>query len=169
MVAQFENTESEPLNLISENPNKAHNQELKTELIREGFVTMTKRHISIGTLIVSVLLFMGCSYKTMVKSDLNIDDASNWVNEGNQMLSHEDSRLFHSMDSASTMGDYSLQINTADDRARAEVALVFSYYLTVASKNYSATATRGGEQVGEQSIFSHIDNLIQIDLTGAKQ
>ena len=129
---------------------------------------MKKRHISIGILIISVLLFVGCSTKTTVESDLNIDGAPDWVDEGNQMLSDEDNRLFHGIGSAPTMGDHSLQKNTADDRARAEIARLFSSYLTVASKDFSTSATMGSEQVSEQSISRQIDNLTQINLTGAK-
>lgn len=129
---------------------------------------MKKRYISIATLIISALLFAGCSSKTTVESDLNIDGAPDWVNEGNQMLSDEDGRLFHGIGSAPAMGDFSLQKNTADDRARAEVARVFSSYLTVASKDYSAAASQSGEQVSEQTVTRQIDNLTQINLTGAK-
>ena len=129
---------------------------------------MKKHTISIVTLIISALLFVGCSSKTSVESDLNIDGAPDWVNEGNQMLSDDGGRLFHGIGSAPLMGDHSLQKNTADDRARAEVARVFSSYLTVASKDFSAAASQGGEQVSEQAVSRQIDNLTQINLTGAK-
>ncbi|MFT5657761.1 MAG: hypothetical protein ACI9KN_001035 [Gammaproteobacteria bacterium] len=128
---------------------------------------MKKRHISIGALVISALIFVGCSSKTTVESDLNIAGAPDWVNEGNQMLSDDGGRLFHGIGSAPAMGDHSLQKNTADDRARAEVARVFSSYLTVASKDYSAAASQGSEQVSEQTVSRQIDNLTQINLTGA--
>ena len=82
---------------------------------------MKKLNISIGTLIVTVLLLAGCSSKTQVESDLHIDGAPDWVNEGNQMLNDEDGRLFHGIGSAPPMGDHSLQKNTvgkADFRPR---------------------------------------------------
>ena len=129
---------------------------------------MNKLKFSIGTLIITALLLVGCSSKTQVESDLHIEDAPDWVNEGNQMLNDEDGRLFHGIGSAPPMGDHSLQKNTADDRARAEVARVFSSYLTVASKDYSAAASQGDEQLSEQSVSRQIDNLTQVNLTGAK-
>ena len=129
---------------------------------------MNKFNISIGTLIITALLVVGCSSKTQVESDLHIDGAPDWVNEGNQMLNDDDGRLFHGIGSAPLMGDHSLQKNTADDRARAEVARVFSSYLTVASKDYSAAAGQGDEAVSEQAVSRQIDNLTQINLTGAK-
>jgi len=127
---------------------------------------MNTRHIIFGTLIISILLLIGCSSKTTVESDLNIDGAPDWVNEGKQMLNDDDGRLFHGIGSAPPMGDHSLQKNTADDRARAEVARIFSSYLTIASQDYSAAASQGGEQVSEQAVSRQIDNLTQINLAG---
>lgn len=129
---------------------------------------MNKSYFSIGTLIISALLFAGCSSKTTVESDLHIADAPDWVNEGNQMLNDEDGRLFHGIGSAPPMGDHSLQKNTADDRARAEVARVFSSFLTIASKDYSTAASQAGEYISEQSASRQVDNLTQVNLTGAK-
>jgi len=133
----------------------------------EEIVIMNKLNISISTLILT-LFFVGCSSKTMVESDLHIDGAPDWVNEGNQMLNDDGGRLFHGIGSAPTLGDHSLQKNTADDRARAEVARVFSSYLTVASNDYSAVASQGNAQLSEQSVSRQIDNLTQINLTGVR-
>ena len=118
--------------------------------------------------IAAVLLLGGCSSKTVVESDLQIKDAPDWVNEGTQMLNDKDGRLFHGVGQAPAMGDESLQLSTADERARAEVARVLSSFLKVASKDYSASASRGGEQANEQSVSRQIENLTQVNLTGAK-
>lgn len=115
-----------------------------------------------------LVLLAGCSSKTMVESDLRIRGAPDWVNEGTQMLNDKGGRLFHGVGSAAPMGDESLQKSTADERARAELARVLSSYLTVASKDYSATAGSSGETVSEQSVSRQIDNLTQINLTGAR-
>jgi hypothetical protein len=129
---------------------------------------MKKSIITIVTLIVSVMLLIGCSSKTSVESDLNISGAPDWVNEGNQMLGDEDGRLFHGIGSAPSMGDFSLQKNTADDRARAEVARIFNSYLSIASNDYSASANQGNQQVNEQAVSRQIDNMTQINLSGVK-
>ena len=122
-------------------------------------------------LILSTLIFFflaGCASKTMVESDLRIKGAPDWVNEGTQMLNDKDGRLFHGVGSAPSMGDESLQKSTADDRARAELARVLSSYLSVASNDYTAAASSGAETVNEQSVSREIQNLSQINLTGAK-
>ena len=103
-----------------------------------------------------------------VESDLHIDGAPDWVNEGNQMLKDRDGRLFHGIGSAPPMGNLSLQKTTADDRARAELARIFSSYMKVASNDYSAAAGSGDEQLSEQAVTRQIDSLTQINLSGAK-
>jgi hypothetical protein len=127
------------------------------------------RQIKSGFILTTLLVLLaGCASKTMVESDLHIKGAPDWVNEGTQMLNDKGGRLFHGVGSAPPMGDESLQKSTADERARAEVARIMSSYLTVASNDYSAAASSGGESTGEQSVSRQIDNLTQINLTGAK-
>ncbi len=118
--------------------------------------------------VIAAVLLAGCGSKTVVESDLNIKGAPDWVNEGTQMLNDNGGRLFHGVGQAAAMGDESLQRSTADERARAEVARVLNSYLNVATKDYSAMASRGGEQANEQSVSRQIDNLTQVNLTGAK-
>ena len=129
---------------------------------------MTKLRLCLGSAAIMLLLLAGCSSKTEVESDLRIEDAPDWVNEGNQMLNDRDGRLFHGIGSAPPMGDLSLQKTTADDRARAELARIFSSYLKVVSNDYSASAGTGDEQLNEQAVTRQIDSLTQINLTGAK-
>ncbi len=116
----------------------------------------------------TLALIAGCSGKTRVESDLRIKGAPDWVNEGTQMLNDKGGRLFHGVGSAPNMGDESLQMSTADDRARAEIAKVLNSFLKTASSDYSAMALSGGESVNEQSVSRQIENLTQINLTGAK-
>ncbi len=129
---------------------------------------MTKLRLFPGLVAIGLLLLAGCSGKTEVESDLKIKGAPDWVNEGNQMLNDRDGRLFHGIGSAPEMGDLSLQKTTADDRARAELARVFSSYLKVVSNDYSASAAAGDSQLSEQAVTRQIDSLTQINLSGAK-
>lgn len=135
--------------------------------IREPYL-MNNPFKTLIAILAATLLLSGCGSKTVVESDLGIDGAPEWVNEGTQMLNDKDGRLFHGVGQAPAMGDESLQRSTADERARAEVARVLSSYLKVASKDYSAMASRGGEQASEQSVSRQIENLTQVNLTGAR-
>lgn len=111
-------------------------------------------------------LMVACSEKTTVKSDLGISGAPDWVNEGTNILKDKDGRLFHGVGSVGAMGDASLQVATADDRARAEVARVLFSYLDVVSNDYAASTGATGE--AQQAVSRQVKNLTKVNLAGAK-
>lgn len=114
-------------------------------------------------------LFLGaCAGPTQLESELGVKGAPDWVNKGTAYVNNKDGRLFHGVGSAAPMGDDSLQRATADDRARAEVARIFSSYLDVVSNDYQASAKSGGNSVNEEAVSRQIKNLTKIDLAGAK-
>ena len=118
--------------------------------------------------LIAVVALTGCSGKTKVESDLRIKGAPDWVNEGTQYLADKKGRLFHGVGSAPQMGDEAMQIHTADQRARAELAQILSAYLDVASKDYTAAATARGESAAEQSVTRQIESITKVNLTGAE-
>jgi hypothetical protein len=134
----------------------------------EGITMHRLFHNKLFIITLLLLALAGCAGKTNVESDLHIKGAPDWVNEGTQMLNDRGGRLFHGVGSAPVMGDESLQKTTADERARAELARVLSSYLKVASNDYSSAASSSGEFVNEQNVSREIENLSQINLTGAK-
>lgn len=115
-----------------------------------------------------LFLLASCSGKTMVESDLGIKGAPDWINEGTQTLNDRGGRLFHGVGQAPVMGDESLQISTADNRARAEVARILSSYMDVLSSDYASSASSGGDAIAEQSVSRQIQNFTKINLSGAK-
>lgn len=115
-----------------------------------------------------VLAISACSSSTKVESDLGLKGAPDWVNEGTNILSEKDGRLFHGVGSASVMGDMSLQKSVADDRARAEVARVLSSYMDVVSSDYMSSAKAGGANTSEEAVSRQIKALTKVNLTGAK-
>lgn len=122
-------------------------------------------HLILCALAGLALLLGACSGKTVVESDLAIKGAPDWVNEGTQILSDKDGRLFHGVGSAGPMGDESLQRSAADERARAELARILSSYMDVVSRDYAASAQGGA---ADQSVSRQIDNLSRVNLTGAR-
>jgi len=120
------------------------------------------------SLLAMVMLLSACAGKTMVESDLGIRGAPDWVNEGTQYLNDKDGRLFHGVGQAPAMGDASLQISSADNRARAEVARILSSFMDVVSNDYTTAAASQGRQVSQQSVSREIKNLTKVNLTGVK-
>jgi hypothetical protein len=66
------------------------------------------------------------------------------------------------------MGDESLQISTADNRARAEVARILSSYLDVVSNDYTAASGSGETAISQQAVSRQIRNLSKVNLSGVK-
>mgnify|MGYP000606210847 CR=1 FL=1 len=122
----------------------------------------------IFTMICIVLLVVSCSSRTVVESDMGISDAPEWVNEGTNTLKDKNGRLFHGVGSAPSIGEQSLQMSTADDRARAEVAKILSSYMNVVSKDYVGSAGFSNDSSAEQTITRNIENMTKINMTGTR-
>lgn len=117
---------------------------------------------------VIAVLLVACSGKTRVESDLQIEGAPDWVNEGTQVLKTRDGRLFHGVGLAPSMGDRSLQTSTADNRARAELARVLNSYMEVVSRDYAGVAGGGEDAALQTAVSRQIDNITRINLAGSR-
>ncbi len=114
------------------------------------------------------LFLAACAGKTVVESDLRIKGAPDWVNEGSNVLKDRGGRLIHGVGSAPPMGDESLQISSADNRARAEVARILSSFMKVVSKDYiNSVQTSEGPAV-EAQVSRNIQNITELNMTGVK-
>ena len=129
---------------------------------------MTLRKLWLTTLTAVALGLAGCSSQTKLDSDLGISGAPDWVNKGTAYVANDGGRLFHGVGSAGKMGDSSLQRSVADDRARAEVARIFSAYLDVAGADYQAAAKSGTTTTAEESVSRQVRSLSQVNLAGAR-
>ncbi|MFL6647443.1 MAG: LPP20 family lipoprotein [Sulfurifustaceae bacterium] len=118
--------------------------------------------------LVAGLAVAACAGRTQLESDLGIKGAPDWVNKGTAYVKDRDGRLFHGVGSAAPMGDTALQRSTADDRARAEVARIFSSYVDMVSHDYQAASRSGGTGANEEAVSRQIKNLTQVNLAGAK-
>ncbi|HHH35531.1 MAG TPA: hypothetical protein ENK48_01720 [Gammaproteobacteria bacterium] len=118
--------------------------------------------------IVPLLLLAACAGKPVVESDLHIPGAPEWVNKGTGVLKDRRGRLFHGVGSAPPMGDRSLQTETADNRARAELARTLTSYLEVVSSDYAAASGSGAGAAVDQGVSRQIDTLTRLNLTGSR-
>lgn len=119
----------------------------------------------------AALLLAACGGATHIESDLGIEDAPDWVNEGTQAVSDKGGRLIQGVGSAPDLGDPSLQRATADNRARAEIARVVSSYIEVALDDYQGSSRLGGvddEVAADGSVQQQINSVSQVVLNGAK-
>jgi len=115
-----------------------------------------------------VLGLAACGGRTVVESDLGVKGAPDWVNEGSQALNDKGGRLFHGVGQAPAMDDASLQISTADNRARAEVARILSSYVDLAASDYGSAAVSGGEKASQLAVSQQLRTATQMNLSGAR-
>ncbi|SES64088.1 LPP20 family lipoprotein [Thalassotalea agarivorans] len=111
-----------------------------------------------------VVVIVGCSSGTDIESDLGLENAPDWVNEGSKAIDNDDGRLVQGVGSAPKMGDLSLQKSTADNRARAEIARIMSTFMDATMSDYSAS---NGEEFDMQ-VQQVIKSSTQIALNGSK-
>ncbi|HEY5718348.1 MAG TPA: LPP20 family lipoprotein [Motiliproteus sp.] len=105
-------------------------------------------------LLLAFLLIGGCSSQRTLESDLGLDDAPDWVNQGTQAVDNAEGRLLQGVGMAPTMSDQSLQRSTADNRARAEIARILSTFVDSTIKDYSATTGNHASADVEQVLQS---------------
>jgi len=129
---------------------------------------MYRNRCIVALMISGILVLGGCSSRTVVESDLGIDGAPDWVNEGTQVLDDDGGRRFHGVGQAPAMGDASLQISTADTRARAELAEILTSYLDVVSSDYRAASGSPADTVAEQAVSRQIRSFSQVNLSGSR-
>ena len=69
--------------------------------------------------------------------------APKWVLTGGGAFTDSEGKAFYGVGSATGIKNYSLQRQIADDRARADLAKVFEYYVETLTKDYQAHTTAG--------------------------
>lgn len=127
------------------------------------------RLLSLASAIFLAVMLGACaSGKTEVESDMGIEDAPDWVNEGYQALDNREGRMIHGVGSAPKMTDMALQRSTADDRARAEVARVLSTFMDVVANDYLATSGYGDNTMDEQTISRQIEAVTRLNMSGVE-
>lgn len=116
----------------------------------------------------ATLLLGACAGQTKLESDLGVKGAPDWVNKGTAYVSNDGGRLFHGVGSAGPMGEASLQRSVADDRARAELAKIFSAYMDVVANDFQSAAKAGGAAVADEAVSRQIRALSQVNLAGSR-
>lgn len=127
---------------------------------------MNRTITSFWLTLIAALLLAACSTSSNIESDLGIEDAPDWVNEGTQAVNDDDGRLIHGVGSAPALNDAALQVAAADNRARAEVARIVTTFIDSTVSDYSASAGAGSRAA--LSIEQDITATTQTALNGAR-
>ena len=94
--------------------------------------------------------------------------APKWVLIGGGAFSDKEGKAFFGVGSATGIKNYSLQRQIADDRARADLAKVFEYYVETLTKDYQAHTTAGSfaESTEEQNSEAALKIVVSQTLRG---
>ena len=93
-----------------------------------------------------IFLFGACSSIPQIPDApkaLSEYNAPKWVLVGGGAFTDDKGKAFYGVGSATGIKNYSLQRQIADDRARADLAKVFEYYVETLTKDYQAHTTAG--------------------------
>jgi hypothetical protein len=110
-------------------------------------------------------LVVGCSGKHKV-----VADGPSWVNRGSGAFKDEGSRIFYGVGAVTGISSQPLAVQTADQRARADIARQLDTFVTGLFRDYqtSTVAVLGKAPVEEQHVEDSLKNLTRISVHGAK-
>ena len=116
-------------------------------------------------ILVSLLLVAGCSGKHEL-----LKGAPDWVNMGSGAFEDAGDNLFYGVGSVTGVQSLSLSRETAEQRARAEVARQLHSYVTDLYRDYQVATGIGQDKAAleEQHIDGTLKNLSQVTVRGAK-
>ncbi|MFP4131904.1 MAG: hypothetical protein ACLFVF_07300 [Thiohalospira sp.] len=101
--------------------------------------------------ILTALALSACGTIGMMGSGPGAEGAPEWVNQGTGLARDGERRLFQGVGQAPGMEDRSLQVETADKRARGKLARTLSGYLEGVGRDHHARAGEGGATEAEAS------------------
>ena len=122
-------------------------------------------------LLVGLIFLLGACVSVPVPEEpkaLSEYDAPKWVLIGGGAFTDDRGKAFYGVGSATGIKNYSLQRQVADDRARADLAKVFEYYVEALTKDYQAHTTAGSfaESTEEQNSEAALKVVVSQTLRG---
>ena len=110
-------------------------------------------------------LVVGCSGKHKL-----VADGPSWVNRGSGAFKDQGSRVFYGVGAVTGITSQPLAVQTADQRARADIARQLDTFVTGLFRDYqtSTVALAGKAPVEEQHVDDTLKNLTRISVHGAK-
>ena len=123
------------------------------------------KQVWLPLLLAALLLTAGCSGKHEL-----VEGAPDWVNMGSGAFEDEGDSVFYGVGSVTGVQSLSLSRETAEQRARAEVARQLHSYVTALYRDYQVATGIGQDKalLEEQHIDGTLKNLSQVTVRGAK-
>ncbi|WP_455217126.1 hypothetical protein [Kaarinaea lacus] len=128
---------------------------------------MSRSRIILTTTCLSFLLY-ACSGGPVLHESYNEQGVPTWVDNGSKILKTRDNRLFHGVGSAPMLGDFSLQTDIANRRARQEMARIVASYMEIVSRDYIASGKAAPTEFNELDVMEYVEKLSKMDLATVK-
>lgn len=121
--------------------------------------------IWMGAAALLALAAAGCSGKHKL-----VAGAPAWVNHGSGAFAKDDAKLFYGVGAVTGVASPSLARQTADQRARADIAAQLDTYVANLYRDFqsSTAATGGSPSVEEQHVEGNLKSLTQVSVRGAR-
>ncbi|PLX93223.1 MAG: hypothetical protein C0621_08150 [Desulfuromonas sp.] len=115
--------------------------------------------------LVLLLLAGGCSSKHKL-----VPGAPDWVNQGSGAFEDDGAKVFYGVGVVRGISSPSLSVQTADQRARADVGRQLETYISSLFKDYqsASTPTIGGVAVEEQHVEESLKAITQVSVRGSR-
>lgn len=119
----------------------------------------------LGLVILSLAAFPACSSKHKL-----VPGAPDWVNEGSGAFDDEGTKVFHGVGGVSGVSSQTLAVQTADQRARADIGKQLDTYVANLYRDYqtSTGASTGKHVYEEQHIEQSLKTMTEVSVKGAR-
>jgi len=133
-------------------------------------MTLTQKRICILVVLLTAIILAaaGCASNTKPSAD-SAALGPEWVMQGSGAFDQNGDRVFHGVGVASGIHNKALLRQTADDRARLEIAKTLEIYVSGLTKDYMASTTAGdmSRSSEEQHVETALKTFTKTTLHGA--
>jgi hypothetical protein len=99
---------------------------------------------------------------------VNPDGTPRWVNRGSGAYDGKHGKAFYGVGLVRGINNPALMRQTADNRARGEIAKLFDAYIAAMMKDYQRSTSAGGASAEEQDVVSAQKTITEVTLRGVE-
>lgn len=126
------------------------------------------KHLATICCVTFVFLLSACSQAPLAQQETSTKETATRFKQGSGFFNDSHHRVFRGVASVPDTENLTQPGKQADEQAHAEVQRLLRRYLTMASKQYLASASRAGETVNALSISHDIEQLTRNNAPGIR-
>ncbi len=114
-------------------------------------------------LLMVILLLAGCGGKHKL-----VAGAPDWVNRGSGAFTKDKEKAFYGVGAVTGISTYSLAVQAADQRARADIARQLETFVSHLYRDFQATVPASAGTGHEQHVEDTLKTMTQVSVRGAR-